>query len=64
MQGVDCRGAECSKSMYSVLWALPIPRAFGVVSRGQTANFFTGRYRLQYKRPGAYTASDNALQKN
>ena len=24
-----------------------------VVSRGQTANFFTGRYRLQYKRPRA-----------
>ena len=33
-----------------------------LVSRGQTANFFTGRYRLQYKRPHfAYTASDNAL---
>ena len=30
-QGVDCRGAECSKSKYSVLWALPIPCAFGAL---------------------------------
>ena len=27
--GVDSRGADCTKSKYSVLWALPIPRAFG-----------------------------------
>ena len=27
--GVDSRGADYTKSKYSVLWALPIPRAFG-----------------------------------
>ena len=29
--GVDCRGAECSRSMYSAVWALPIPCAFGAL---------------------------------
>ena len=28
LRSVDCQGAECTKSMYSVLWVLPIPRAF------------------------------------
>ena len=27
--GVDSRGVDCTKSKYSVLWALPIPCAFG-----------------------------------
>ena len=26
---VDSRGADCTKSKYSVVWALPIPRTFG-----------------------------------
>ena len=29
--GVDSWSAECSRSMYSALWALPIPRTFGTL---------------------------------